>query len=36
MEEMALEPPKAKKEEYWRRREVVVSSTRLRSRSLRV
>lgn len=30
MEDMVLEPPRAKKELYWRRREVVVVSVRLR------
>lgn len=32
MEEMALVPPKAKKERYCMRSEVVVTSTRFRSR----
>lgn len=35
MDEMALEPPKAKKERCWKRREVVVVSIRLRFRLLR-
>jgi len=35
MEEIALEPPKAKKDVCWRSREVVVISTRERERSFR-
>lgn len=36
MEEMAFEPPKAKKERYWKSKEVVLISTRLRSRLVRM
>jgi hypothetical protein len=34
MEEMALEPPKAKKDRYWKSKDVVVISTRFRCKLL--